>query len=359
MPFQFHSVSSPEYEAVCAIHMLLRQSAPQDLLQKHADSSHIAWAERLLGPLTPLYALVRSHCDLAQPWLVSLFAGKSYYSAGGTLAFKMVAPYLPRPGRSMREGYLALSPREQARQAARALLSLLDGYDCEAAALPQDAAEFFQVLDTLGLPSEAKFDLLRSFHSYEDTLLQFSQLLETLAELLAAPLQALWDVYAKPLVDLEDSCTGDPAGLSEISGQRLQILPGETLLIYPVLLSLCVDFFAEADSAALQSRLMWGVTTPELVLLLNSFQAETGPDILRAILEKTKFEILRTLCDRPMYGGELAAKLGITSATVSHHISDLLNFGLICASPDRRRMYYSVNRDKVIALLDEVRCVFE
>lgn len=77
---------------------------------------------------------------------------------------------------------------------------------------------------------------------------------------------------------------------------------------------------------------------------------------LRALGDESKFEILQYIADKKAYGIELANALGLTTATISKHMSALRSFGLINAEKkDNNRVYFSINRTAVVHLLDDLR----
>lgn len=52
-------------------------------------------------------------------------------------------------------------------------------------------------------------------------------------------------------------------------------------------------------------------------------------DFLKVLGDKTRMDILRLLCCQPSYGKEIAASLGLTTATVSRHLDQLKAAGLV------------------------------
>ena len=59
-----------------------------------------------------------------------------------------------------------------------------------------------------------------------------------------------------------------------------------------------------------------------------------------------RLEILRLTADRPWYGSELAHQFNVQPATLSYHISKLVDAELLHISKgDARRFYYSLNRE--------------
>ncbi len=69
-------------------------------------------------------------------------------------------------------------------------------------------------------------------------------------------------------------------------------------------------------------------------------------EIMTVLGSRSRFDILALIAQGPKYGRELASHLGLTPATVSHHINHLLAIELIRVENDGVRAYYSLNYDK-------------
>lgn len=67
----------------------------------------------------------------------------------------------------------------------------------------------------------------------------------------------------------------------------------------------------------------------------------------KAVGDKTRLIILRLLSERPYFVKELAGKLSMSSASLSHHLSLLSNAGLLTFFFEDRKMYYDVNRENL------------
>lgn len=74
--------------------------------------------------------------------------------------------------------------------------------------------------------------------------------------------------------------------------------------------------------------------------------------LLKLLAEESKLEILSLLRERPCYGGELARKLELTTATISHHMSTLVSYNLVNIHKEGNRVYYEVNEPVVSKLLE-------
>jgi DNA-binding transcriptional ArsR family regulator len=71
---------------------------------------------------------------------------------------------------------------------------------------------------------------------------------------------------------------------------------------------------------------------------------------LKAISDPTRYKIIRQLSLRPHYVQELADRLKLTAATLSHHLDHLLQVRLVGVIIEGRRSYYNLNADELTEL---------
>ena len=351
MPFHYKGQLSGAYEAFSVLHGIINHRTPRDLLAKYNGTAQYDEAEALLQRLMPAYDLVQAEYHPAQPGLTDLFESKEGYKANYTLAGAMIVPYLPDIGGTMAERFGALSSDEQGRQAASVLLDVLDGYTHESGDVPGGFAQFLAALDGLTLPAETKYDMAKRCHGYAQNLALLGRALDDVSAILTPLLTPLQRAFAGEMAQLEAACRGDILTVSPVTGQQLRFPSGQNVDVVPVMLSAQIEFYGTPD-ASCGGHLMWGLPMPGLSELREAVRAQSQPEAMRLIVEKTKFEILRAICEKPLYGGEIAARLGLTAATVSHHIADLTGCGLISVAPEGARVYYAANKEKLAALIE-------
>ena len=83
---------------------------------------------------------------------------------------------------------------------------------------------------------------------------------------------------------------------------------------------------------------MFGTASPKL-------STERAINALKLLSDKSRFEIMRYIHSHNAYGNEIAEHLGLTTATVSHHMSALLEANLICLEQKNGKIYYHINKD--------------
>lgn len=76
---------------------------------------------------------------------------------------------------------------------------------------------------------------------------------------------------------------------------------------------------------------------------------------LKALSDPSKLEILSMLKLTPKYAAELASQLGLTPATVSHHMSTLQAARLVYIERSNGKYYYHINEKTVKDMLDQLQ----
>lgn len=79
---------------------------------------------------------------------------------------------------------------------------------------------------------------------------------------------------------------------------------------------------------------------------------------LKALSDSSKFEILLSLKHSPKYNLELAEQLGLSAATMSHHMNVLLTNNLVSLEKREGRVYYTLTRDTIEKLITDLRNSF-
>lgn len=88
-----------------------------------------------------------------------------------------------------------------------------------------------------------------------------------------------------------------------------------------------------------------GAVAPEIA------PPETYQEVYRLLADPARWALLRLLVARPCYGQELAELLGLSIATVSHHLNGLKKLDLVTIERAEHRLYYHLRTDRLRALL--------
>lgn len=79
---------------------------------------------------------------------------------------------------------------------------------------------------------------------------------------------------------------------------------------------------------------------------------------LKTLSDKSKFDILVSLKNSPKYNMELAEQLGLTAATMSHHMNTLLSYDLVSVEKRDGRVYYTLAKDTIKNIIAELQYTF-
>lgn len=79
---------------------------------------------------------------------------------------------------------------------------------------------------------------------------------------------------------------------------------------------------------------------------------------LKLLSDKSKYDILKNLKQAPCYGAQLAQKLGLSPATISHHMNTLLSQELVRFDVQENRVYYHLDTRRMREMMDRLRHIF-
>lgn len=80
--------------------------------------------------------------------------------------------------------------------------------------------------------------------------------------------------------------------------------------------------------------------------------------VLKALSDSSKFEILQSLLISPKYNLEIAEELKLSPPTVSHHMSVLLENGLVDVEKKEGKVYYTLSKERLREAVGELEKIF-
>ncbi|WP_270640458.1 winged helix-turn-helix domain-containing protein [Longibaculum muris] len=78
-------------------------------------------------------------------------------------------------------------------------------------------------------------------------------------------------------------------------------------------------------------------------------------EFLKVISDQSKYEILKLLKEKMMYGQEIANKMKLKTPTISYHMDALVNLGIVTVKRQDNRVYYGLNKEVLIGYLDRIK----
>jgi DNA-binding transcriptional ArsR family regulator len=120
-----------------------------------------------------------------------------------------------------------------------------------------------------------------------------------------------------------------------------------------------VGLSTDEEEPLKQDILRIGIMMNEnFVLTGKRIKTEDIVNIGKILSDKSKVDILELSGRKPCYGKELAEELKLSTATISYHVNALLKLGFLKAEVDSNKVYYSLNRERLAAYLEDVKKYF-
>ncbi len=218
-------------------------------------------------------------------------------------------------------------------------------------------SELFAFIESLPLPADEKFELCRLYNNFEE----YRELLCGIIESAAKLYMQRYDLV-KHYIGWFSAAVAEPlsqqgaAYIEKNYGIKISASADEIYLRPSIAMCSGTRYLMSFTSERVTDCLYVGVLFEPLREITD---VSTVDDricrALRTMGDDRKFEIMKLLCEGPRYGMELASLLELSTATVSHHMSLLLEAGFVTIRRESNRVYYELNRKKVRDFLDELR----
>ena len=200
-----------------------------------------------------------------------------------------------------------------------------------------------QYLDNSPLEPDAKWKVLRIM---QNPVSHITQLIKIVNANLGAYQKAVSEIR-KPLEkmvnkfnDLEKSDSG-----SMFYGLKNEI--SRTSIVYPTLVF-------PVSQMIFEQYCYYGLLSHKLTESKNQNAKEHLLIKLKALSDGSKLSIISSLKVSPKYNLEIAQQLGLTAATMSHHMSVLLNCGLVGVEKREGKVYYHLEKQNLQELINEL-----
>lgn len=244
------------------------------------------------------------------------------------------------PLRELAKRRLGLSIAEKERLF-KSYLSDLAGTDAPFQTNPaEDPRDLFVVMRDMELPAEIRIRLIELYTNFDEYVPELVGILEPVVKLIEANAA----LYETPVLALEREIASTPGGIGGYMqkmhnftvNERGSHLPHPCLLA-PNMINIHDGLFDGMD-------IYIGVGVREL---MNSIYAGSGSkklvSICKTLADETRLEILHCICERPMYGLEIAEAFSVSAPTVSYHMNKLVINGLCDSYFSGGKSYYRAN----------------
>lgn len=206
-----------------------------------------------------------------------------------------------------------------------------------------------QALRTIADPEGARADLLAAVRRHAGSL-AYRQLLDDTAGERARALAALRDLVDRGRDGQPWWLTAGPRseGFGQVIFAVSAVLDGRRSVYYQEIARPLLDGTDyEPLIITLGMRLALGEAPAprRRAAATGAGELEWAASLFALLADPSRLRLVRLLAARPHYGLELAAALGMSGATVSHHVDLLMKAGLVAIERRAHRTYYVLHAD--------------
>lgn len=216
--------------------------------------------------------------------------------------------------------------------------------------------ELFSFIEKMPVPDDEKWQLCRLYNNYEDYREKLADILSLAGELYMRRYDTV-----KHYVGWFLAAASEPlakGGVSFIEQNYGATLPSAADAIYlQPSIAMCntTQYLMSYTSERITDFLYVGVLFEPLREITDvSTVDDKICKCLRTLGDNRKYEILKLLAEAPRYGQQIASLVDLSTATVSHHMSMLIEAGFVDIKRESNRIYYIPNKKKLRDFLDEL-----
>ena len=93
-------------------------------------------------------------------------------------------------------------------------------------------------------------------------------------------------------------------------------------------------------------------------IIKENFDMDEMLLVMKALVDKSKMDILLYIKDKPAYGSEIAKHFSLTTATVSYHMNKMLQLRIVQAELRDGKVYYQTRKEVLQELFEKARKLF-
>lgn len=232
----------------------------------------------------------------------------------------------------------------------------------EKAVTPPDEAGLMEWLDRQPVSAQDKWNCMMLYQRTEEFQRECRGILSE-AERLYREQRPVWESAIGNTV-LRLRCHIEEKGIGYLAEHFHIQNNSDNLVIYPSLSGfnmLSLTNFEYPDCRLISTDFLdVGYATEEIMASsdLDSSEIEPLNLQLKALGDRRRLEILTILRQGPLCGQEIADKVGLTPATVSHHMNELINRSFVTIVKEGTRINYLYSPEGMEALLRHLRRQF-
>lgn len=216
--------------------------------------------------------------------------------------------------------------------------------------------ELFAFIEQMPVPDDEKWALMKLYNNYESYREKLADILSLAGELYMRKYDTIKHYVGWFLAAAAEPLASGGAAFIEQNYSVELFSAADTVFLQPSI-AMCntTRYLMSYTSDKITDFLYVGVLFEPLREITD---VSTVDDkicrTLRTIGDNRKYEILKLLAESPRYGQQIASLIDISTATVSHHMSMLIEAGFVDIKRESNRIYYLPNKKKIRDFLDEL-----
>lgn len=216
--------------------------------------------------------------------------------------------------------------------------------------------ELFSFIEKMPVPEDEKWQLCKLYNNYEEYRELLADILSSAGDLFMRKYESVKHYIGWFLAAVNEPLNAGGAKFIE-SNYSVKISSSTDCLYLQPSIAMCntTQYLMSYTSQKITDFLYVGVLFEPLREITD---VSTVDDklcrSLRTMGDNRKFEILKLLAEGAKYGQQIASLMDLSTATVSHHMSMLLEAGFVEIKRESNRIYYALNRKKIRDFLEEL-----
>ncbi len=213
---------------------------------------------------------------------------------------------------------------------------------------------FFAWLDGSDFSPEVRYDLLKLYHRFDVYDRFMREQVDAVTPLIRRQLPQVQKIIDEKMGYVQGQLSGRGiAFLSDVLNISLD--DSHAYDIYPSLARPnAMHMFGQDDLPRVAVILGVGVLDTVRFVEGNQYNSKRLLRFAKALADPTKWNILMTLRTESLYSAQLAERMNLSGATISHHMSALTSIGVVLVRKQGNRIYYEINRPTMEHFLSEL-----
>lgn len=209
-------------------------------------------------------------------------------------------------------------------------------------------------LDRTSLPEVEKWKLTYFCSAPEETKKRFIHLLKDYYDLIFKQnIDMLQEIHNESIKCMGDKISKNTFEMLEklIMFDFKSTLPSSKVILIPSYYYnlACLCSYSEEENNLIY---IYGTAQPKFKFS-DDISTEKILNAIKVLSDENRIKAIGILNATPCYGYELSQKLGISSSTMSHHLSLLSDIGAISSVREENKVYYQVNKDNIRKILKQ------